>query len=275
VRAAAAKRRGFSLLAPAILVALVNGLVAAAVLGAQESNPRLDWRPHYALANRYIKHRAGQISYGVVNANGFYRGEKGGRTVPMASTFKVMLLAAYLRKVRNRPLHHRDRRLLAPMIRRSDNIAATRVRDIVGRHAIERLARDAHMRHFHYNQAWGLSRTSASDQAHFMYRFDHYVPKRHDGYARHLLASIVPSQRWGIAKVPLHGWHLHFKGGWGIGNGFGNGSVDHQVAFLGRRGYRISVAIMTTSDPGHDYGKHTLKGVARRLLWGLPRLAQR
>ena len=82
MRAAAAKRRGFSLLALAILVALVSGLVAAAVLGAQESNPRLDWRPHYALANRYIKHRAGQISYGVVNANGFYRGEKGGRSSP-------------------------------------------------------------------------------------------------------------------------------------------------------------------------------------------------
>ncbi len=117
------------------------------------------------------------------------------------------------------------------MIRRSDNAAATRVRDIVGPH----------------------------------------VPERHRQYARHLLASIVRSQRWGIAKVPLHGWRLHFKGGWGIGNG----SVDHQVAFLDRRGYRVAVAILTTSDPGHDYGKQTLQGVARRLLWGLPRLRQR
>jgi len=266
--AAAAKRRGARLVAAVLALALLGGLGAAAVVGAQAGKPRLDWRPHFAFANRYIKHRAGSVSYGVVNTNGFYHGHRGGRTVPMASTFKVMLLATYLRKARHRHLRHSDRRLLAPMIRRSDNIAATRVRDLVGRHAIERLARDAHMRHFHYDQVWGLSRTSASDQARFMYRFDRYVPKRHDGYARHLLASIVPSQRWGIAKVPLHGWRLHFKGGWGIGNG----SVDHQVAFLDRRGYRIAVAIMTTSDPGHGYGKQTLKGVARRLLWGLPRL---
>ncbi|HEY7151554.1 MAG TPA: serine hydrolase [Solirubrobacterales bacterium] len=268
--AAPATRKRPRLAALAALLALGSGLVATGVSGAQDARPHLDWRPHYSFANRYIKHRAGTISYGVVGPNGNYQGHRGGRTVPMASTFKVMLLATYLRKIRKRPLRHRDRRLLAPMIRRSDNVAATRVRDIVGRHAIERLARDAHMHHFHYNQVWGLSRTSASDQAHFMYRFDRYVPDRHVGYARHLLATIVPSQRWGIAKVPLHGWRLHFKGGWGIGNG----SVDHQVAFLDRRGYRVAVAIMTTSDPSHGYGIHTLRGVARRLLWGLPRLGR-
>jgi hypothetical protein len=265
-----AKGKEPRLVVMAITLALLSGFGAATVLGAEAPQPHLDWRPHYSFANRYIKHRAGTISYGVIGPNGNYQGHRGGRTVPMASTFKVMLLATYLRKVRSRPLRDRDKRLLGPMIRRSDNVAATRVRDIVGRHAIERLARDARMRHFHYNQTWGLSRTSASDQAHFMYRFDRYVPERHDGYARHLLASIVPSQRWGIAKVPLHGWRLYFKGGWGIGNG----SVDHQVAFLKKRGYRIAVAIMTTSDPGHGYGMQTLKGVAKRLLWGLPRLGQ-
>jgi hypothetical protein len=264
------RRRGFPLVALLVVLALAVGPGGGAV-GARAGKPRLDWRPHFAFANHYIRHRAGQISYGVVTPNGFYHGRRGGRTVPMASTFKVMLLATYLRKARHRHLHHRDRRLLAPMIRRSDNNAATRVRDIVGRHAIERLAHDAHMRHFHYNQVWGLSRTSARDQAHFMYRFERYVPKRHERYARHLLARIVPSQRWGIARVPLHGWRLHFKGGWGIGSG----AVDHQVAFLDKRGYRLAVAIMTTSDPSHGYGKRTLKGVSRRLLWGLPRLRSR
>jgi hypothetical protein len=240
---------------------------------ASEAAPRphLDWRPHFGFANRYIKHRAGDVSYGVVGPNGSYNGHRARRRVPMASTFKVMLLATYLRKVRHRRLHDRDRRLLAPMIRRSDNIAATRVRDIVGAHAIKRLARAADMRCFRYSSTWGLSRTCARDQARFMYLFERYVPRRHRRYADHLLASIVPSQRWGIAKVPLHGWRLHFKGGWGIGNG----SVDHQVAFLDRRGYRISVAILTTSDPSHGYGMQTLKGVARRLLWDLPRLRGR
>jgi hypothetical protein len=264
----ASRRRRIALLAGLAMLALASGVGAAATATTRAAKPRLDWRPHFAFADRYIGQRAGQISYGVVTPNGFYHGLRGGRSVAMASTFKVMLLATYLRKARHRHLQHSDRRLLAPMIRRSDNVAATRVRDIVGRRAIEHLAHDAHMRHFRYNQVWGLSRTSASDQAHFMYHFERYVPRRHQQYARHLLATIVPSQRWGIGRVPLHGWRLHFKGGWGSGTG----AVDHQVAFLDKRGFRVAVAIMTTSDPSHAYGKQTLKGVARRLLWGLPRL---
>ncbi len=266
-----AKLRRSQLLVAVAVLALGLGLGAGVGAGSQASRPRLDWRPHFAFANRFVKQRAGRISYAVIGANGFYHGHRAGRGVPMASTFKVMLLATYLRKARHRALHDRDRRLLAPMIRRSDNVAATRVRDIVGAHAIERLAQDAHMRHFHYNPVWGLSRTSAGDQAHFMYSFERYVPRRHERFARHLLATIVPSQRWGIAQVPLHGWRLHFKGGWGSGTG----AVDHQVAFLDRRGYRIAVAILTTSNPSHAYGTQTLHDVARRLLWGLPRVHRR
>jgi Beta-lactamase enzyme family len=267
-----ANRVRSALLAALLILSFGLGLAGGAAQ-APRVRPRLDWRPHYAFANRYIRGRAGTISYGVIGPNGFYHGRRGGRTVPMASTFKVMLLATYLRQrsVRHRPLHRRERRLLGPMIRRSDSVAATRVRDIVGRRRIERLARAAHMKHFRYDPVWGLSRTSASDQARFMYHFERYVPARHVGYARHLLATIVPSQRWGIGRVPLHGWKLYFKGGWGSGTG----AVDHQVAFLDSHGYRLAVAILTTSSPSHAYGKLTLKGVATRLLWGLPRLGRR
>ena len=263
------KRWPFALLAGVLILAVAGTApTSPAAPRTSAARPRLDWRPHYAFANRYIRERSGKISYGVIGASGSYHGRRGARTVPMASTFKVMLLATYLRRhsVRHRRLHRSDRKLLGPMIRRSDNVAATRVRDIVGAHAIERLAHDVRMRHFRYSSSWGLSRTSAGDQARFMDRFERYVPKRHEHYARHLLASIVPSQRWGIARVPLHGWRLFFKGGWGSGSG----AVDHQVAFLEGRGYRIAVAILTTSNPSHTYGKHTLKGVARRLLWDLP-----
>ena len=186
----------------------------------------------------------------------------------MASTVKVMLLAAYLRRgsVRDRSLHQRDRELLGPMIRRSDNAAATRVRNIVGKASIQRLARDAHMRQFGYDRRWGRCRTSASDQASFMYRFEDTIPARHEGYARTLLASIVRSQRWGIDRARPRGWRLFFKGGWGI-----RMNVNHQVAFLQRRGNRVGLAILTEGSPNHRYGKRTLEGVASRLLHGLPR----
>src|SRR3712207_7287518 len=46
--------------------------------------------------------------------------------------------------VRSRPLRRADRRLLAPMVRRSDNTAATRVRGIVGDPGLRRLRSEEH-----------------------------------------------------------------------------------------------------------------------------------
>jgi hypothetical protein len=226
------------------------------------------WAPHIASARRYAAHRRGRIGFDVIDAAGRERGLHPRRTFPMASTFKVMLLATYLRRpsVAHRRLHRFDRRLLVPMIRRSDNAAATRVRDIVGPGAIRRLARRAHMRRFHYHPVWGLSRTSPRDQARLMDRFDRYVPARHRRFARHQLAHIVPSQRWGIGRLKLPGWRLYFKGGWGSGSG----AVDHQIAFLESGKTRIAVAIFTQADGSHAYGKRTLRGIAARLLRGLP-----
>ncbi len=189
------------------------------------------------------------------------------RPVPSASVLKAMLLVAYLREpgVRDRPLRKADRDLLAPMIRWSDNGAATRVRDIVGNDALVRLARRVGMRAFTPAAIWGLSRIDAADQALFFLQVDRHVPSRHRGYALKLLSSIVPSQRWGIARVRPPGWALYFKGGWGSGSG----AVDHQVALLRRGTRRVSVAILTTNSPNHAYGKQTLRGVAARLLRGL------
>ena len=212
--------------------------------------------------------RTGEVRFAIVDPAGGSRDLHGRRTAPMASTVKVMLLAAYLRQgsVRDRSLHESDRDLLGPMIRRSDNGAATRVRDVVGEGAIRRLARDARMRHFRYSSSWGDCRTSAADQASFMYRFEDYLPDRHEGYARNLLASIVPSQRWGVARARPRGWKLYFKGGWGIG-----AQVNHQIAFLQRGDRRVALAVLTESSPSQGYGEHTLEGVAKRLLRGLPR----
>jgi hypothetical protein len=243
-------------------------LVVLAGPAAAAAEPPDQWRPDVKRARQYSKQRTGDVRFAVIAPSGKRYDFHGGRTAPMASTVKVMLLAAYLRQpsVRAQRLHEQDRDLLGPMIRRSDNGAATRVRDLVGEAAIRRVARDAHMRHFRYNQSWGLCRTSASDQAGFMYRFEETIPDRHEGYARNLLASIVPSQRWGVARARPGGWNLFFKGGWGIGD-----PVNHQIAFLQRHDSRVALAILTEGSPTHAYGKKTLEGVASRLLRGLPR----
>jgi hypothetical protein len=152
------------------------------------------------------------------------------------------------------------------MIQRSDSVAATIVRDLVGLSRIERVARVSGMHDFRYAPIWGLSRTSPRDQARFMYRFRAYIPAEHRRYAAYLLSHIAPSQRWGIGRVPVGGWRLFFKGGWGSGSG----RVDHQVALLTHHPHKIAIAVFTQFDPDHAYGKRTLRGVFKRLLRGLP-----
>jgi hypothetical protein len=194
-------------------------------------------------------------------------GHRPARGGAAASTLKAMLLVAYLRRpeVRRRALTRADRRLLAPMVRRSDDVAATRVRDVLGSAGVARFARRAGMRRFRPHPVWGLSRVDAGDLTTFMLRADRLTPRRHRAYALRLLATIVPSQRWGIAKAAPPGWTLYFKGGWGSGTG----AVDHQVALLTRGEERVAVAVTTTANGSHAAGKRTLRGVARRLLRGL------
>ena len=225
------------------------------------------WQPDVAGAVRFADQRQGEVRFAVIDESGRMRGHAVSSAVPMASAFKVMLMVTYLRResVRSRDLNQADRDLLAPMIRWSDNATATRIRDIVGAEAIHRLARDANMRDFRLHPTWGLSRTSARDQAPFMFELERFVPDRNEGYARHLLSSIVGGQRWGIPKVAPRGWDVFFKGGWGSGTG----AVTHQVAFLESGERRIAVAILTTNSPSHAYGTDTVRGVASRLLRSL------
>ena len=101
---------------------------------------------------------------------------------------------------------------------------------------------------------WGNSTTSARDQARFFYRIEGLVPRRHRGYALGVLASIVPSQRWGIPPARPPGWTIHFKGGWGSGTGL----VAHQSALLRRDGRRLALSVLTRWNPSHSYGTTTI-----------------
>jgi beta-lactamase class A len=230
---------------------------------------RARWRPDIAGAIRWATNRAGSITFAVKDTQGRVHAYGGRRRVPMASTIKVMFMVAYLRRssVRRRALRDSDKALLSPMIRRSDNDTATRIANLLGPRPMNRLARRAGMEDFRYTRPWGLSTTSARDQARFMFRLESLIPRRHRGYARWALSSIVTRQRWGIGEVATPGWRKFFKGGWGSGSG----AVDHQVALLKLRdGTRAGLAVMTTNSPSHAYGKASLQGTFARLLRSLP-----
>jgi hypothetical protein len=242
---------------PAVLI-LLAGMLWPATASA--------WTPHIAAAQKWASTRQGSITFAVRTDEHLW-GRGLDRQVPSASVFKAMLLTTYLRQrsVRHRDLTDADKALLAPMIRRSDNVAATRVRDIVGNAAVIRLAHRVGMTRFRIAQVWGLSQITARDQTKYFLHIDGFVPERHRHYALKLLRTIVPSQRWGFAQVIPDGWTLYFKGGWGSGTG----AVDHQVGLLQRGDERVSIAVLTLNSPSHEYGKATLRGVAKRLLRGL------
>ncbi|MGH3039737.1 MAG: serine hydrolase, partial [Gaiellaceae bacterium] len=207
----------------------------------------------------------GVESFALLDGRGRIHGHRRAKDVPSASLLKAMALVSYLKLgfVRNRALRGSDRRLLGPMIRRSDNATAGTVLRRVGAGRLYRLAERADMRDFRFAwPIWGHSTTSARDQARFFSRIDRLVPRRHRGYALWLLAHVVPSQRWGIPQALPPGWKIHFKGGWGSGTGL----VTHQSALLRKGETRLSLSVLTRWNPSHLYGTRTIRGVARRLL---------
>ena len=245
-------------LAAAVLLA---GLLWPAAATAAER-----WEPDVAGAAAWASARQGSVTF-AVRTQDRLAGRGLDRQFRSASVIKAMLMVTYLRQssVRDRPLDAADRALLSPTIRRSDNITATRIRDIVGNAAIVRLARQAGMTSFVIDPHWGLSRITARDQTRFFLDIEALLPDRHRAYALRLLRTIVPSQRWGMAQVIPASWQLHFKGGWGSGTG----AVDHQVGLLRRGDHRVAIAVLTIGNPTHAYGKATLRGVSRRLMRGL------
>jgi hypothetical protein len=242
----------------AALLALV-GLVAATPAVAST------WSERTAAAARYVEGRAGVESFALVDDRGRLHGYRVRMRAPSASLLKAMALVAYLNlpSVRGRPLNDDDRSLLGPMIRRSDNATAGTVLGTVGSTRLYRLAARAGMLDFSFAwPIWGNSTTSARDQARFFYRIRGLVPRRHRGYTMAVLASIVPSQRWGIPPERPPAWTIHFKGGWGSGTGL----VAHQSALLRRDGRRLALSVLTRWNPSHTYGTTTIQGVAARLL---------
>src|SRR5688572_9119780 len=222
------------------------------------------WEPDVAGAAAWAAKRQGTVTFAVRTGDRLW-GRGLDQQFPTASVLKAMLMTAYLRQARDRPLDSGDRALLRPMIRRSDNVTATHIRNLIGNGALVRLARRAGMTHFVVHPVWGLSLTTVRDQTRFFLRLERLLPDRHEAYALRLLRTIVPSQRWGMAQAIPRGWTLHFKGGWGSGTG----AVDHQVGLLRRGDARVTIAVLTTGSPSHAYGKRTLEGVSKRLVAGL------
>jgi hypothetical protein len=213
-------------------------------------------------ARRYVRGR-GLSSFALIDSHGRLRGLAPHRRYVSASVVKAMLLVARLRQLGNHLPSASERAVLDPMIQISDNGSADAAYRWVGDAGLLAIARRAGMRDLTVGGHWGAVYFSAADQARFFLRVDKLVPRRSRAYARRLLASIVPYQRWGFSRFSLRrGWRTFFKGGW---RQTGRGALVHEAALFERGRRRFSLAVLTDGNPSHEYGTETLRGVARRI----------
>jgi hypothetical protein len=246
-----------------VLLAVPAAPAAARRIDAGEPRARsAPWVSNAAVraARGYARRRAGRVAFAVAEPGRHGRGMAAARDYPSASVVKAMLLIAVLRAHRHEPVPRAERAPLAPMIRYSDNDAASAVYARVGGGGLRGVARAARMRRFVDVGDWAGSRITAADQARLFLRLDAVVPPRHRRYARRLLAGIVREQRWGIAAVAdRRGLRVRFKGGW-------RATLAHQVARVEHDGRFVVLAVLTDGDPTTAYGTQTIRGVAERLL---------
>ena len=145
------------------------------------------WRAHVGEARRVRRSRAGDVSFGVRTRTGFEESGSSG-PCPRPASCKAKLLVAYLRQpnVRHRRLRGTERALLGPMIRRSDNAAASQVCNILG----------------YPIRPWGSTPIDVAGQTRFFLHIERRVPRRHRRYAMRLLGSIVPAAALGHRTRP-------------------------------------------------------------------------
>ena len=210
-------------------------------------------------ARAYARARVGTVGFAVAEPGQKIRGLNLNHWFYSASVVKAMLALEVVREARDRALTSGERALLHPMITVSDNNAASAVYARVGGAGLYRVARAAGMTHFADVGNWADAHITPADQARLFLRIDRLAPSRHRRYLRHLLASIVSWQRWGIAPVAeARDFRIMFKGGWRT-------NISHQVALLERDGERIALAVLT-SGASDGYGRLTETGVAERVL---------
>jgi hypothetical protein len=252
-------------LAVALTLALL--LPASAAAGGptllNERARAQEWELAFAAAERYARDRDGRVSFALIDDTGVLRQHRPVRRYSSASVVKAMLLVAYLDRKRGSRLTSGDRALIGPMITRSANRAASSVLGIVGHEGLHRVARRARMRHFSTRPGWSDTQIAAADQARLFARIDKLVPRRHRRYARHLLRDIIERQRWGIPRGAPGGTRLFFKGGWRPSE---TGWIVHQIALVEAYGRRASLAVLTDHDRSREYGRATIKGIAKRAL---------
>jgi beta-lactamase class A len=198
-----------------------------------------------------------------------------GRHFDSASAVKATILGALLRKAQaqDRGLTARERRLAWRMITESDNGAATALWDDVGMYRLGRFLRLAGMRQtiLGRNGYWGLTRITAHDELILLRHLlqpNPVLTRAARRYELHLMARVVPAQRWGVPAGVPDTFTVHVKNGWAplppVPGWFVN-----SVGCFTHSDRNYSVVVLTQGNPSMQYGVATVEDVAEVINRGL------
>ncbi|MFC7489626.1 MULTISPECIES: serine hydrolase [unclassified Knoellia] len=187
------------------------------------------------------------------------------------STIKVLILVACLRKCQEdaKDLTDEQHKRARRMIQSSDNVATDSLLAWVDTANVQRAAVDLGLKGTEVKGGsaggwWGYSTTTPDDLVTLLDAIalgTAVIHAGHRAYIRHLMAGVVPAQRWGVADPPLpNGVYTETKNGWGpLPDGYRLNSIGRVVG----DGRSHTMAILTRSPQGFRYGKETISGLSK------------
>ncbi|MFJ9036412.1 serine hydrolase [Streptomyces sp. NPDC102406] len=191
-----------------------------------------------------------------------------GRRYESASLVKVLTMEATLLRAEehHRPLTPWERRDIRPMIRSSDNAAASRLWNDLGHPYLAATLRRAGATRTSLGpySHWGLTRTTAADQLRLLAALTgrrSFLGPGSRAYGLRLMGEVREDQRWGVSAGMPRGLRAHLKNGWlpRATHGWRVHSIG--VFTGGGRAYRI--AVLSHDNPSMAYGVRTVERVAR------------
>ena len=217
-------------------------------------------------ARRIAEDREGVVSFAAIGPGGRTLGFDADRRFFSASLSKAMLLVAELRRLRreNLSLDATTKNTLTQMITFSDNLAADVIYARVGDAGLNEVAKIAGMAEYSGDVGhWSNVQFSASDLALFMSKLEELLDLPGGEAGSEMLASVIPSQAWGIPQSAPDDARVRFKGGWRPTD---TGELVHQAARVDQDGKSYSVAVLTDGNPSMPYGEETIRMIAGELL---------
>ncbi|GAA1006783.1 hypothetical protein Aple_030100 [Acrocarpospora pleiomorpha] len=191
--------------------------------------------------------------------------------LPTASTAKVNILMAALRTTRWKSLPASARHDADIMIRVSDNKAADRLWERIGREGGLTRANKA----FKLKKTtaiggscvdlycWGITRTTAPDQVRLIKLLTRKnSPIKDRRTILTLMEKIVPEQKWGISAGACEGESVALKNGWlkHVAN------KQWVIVSAGLIANRFAVAVLTEDNPSSESGIAKVEGITKQLM---------